>query len=63
MNLHKGQSGGADPADLPKSLPMGRDFLGGYRMGPPVDSVNRCLISVAQNGRYHELVTGNYNGL
>ena len=23
-----------------------------YRMGPPVDSVNRCLISVTKNGRY-----------
>ena len=31
--------------------------------GSPVDSVNRCLISVAKNGRYNELVTGGYTGL
>ena len=28
--------------------------------GPPVDSVNRCLIYVAKNARYNELVTGGY---
>ena len=29
-------------------------------MGPPVDSVNRCLKKVAKNGRYNELVHGGY---
>jgi hypothetical protein len=36
-----------------------------YRMGPPVDSVNRWFIFVAEKtmvyGRYNELVNGDYN--
>ena len=37
-----------------------------YRMGPPVDSVNRWFISGEKNmvfGRYNELVNGDYKGL
>ena len=37
--------------------PTGHDLV---RMGRPVDSVNRCRISVAKNGRYNEIVTGSY---